>query len=590
LPAEGVRDLPSESVDRLVEFLGRYPETEQRRLLHRAYEETFYQRALGALQAHQPAPRSDPRIQVVCCLDEREESFRRHIEEIDPRVETFGYAGFYGIPMAFRGIDEAHSRPLCPVAIVPERVVEEMPLGEVPRHVALRRQLNREYARRKRNLAGGGATLAAGTFAAAVGGVLSAIPLVLRVLLPHREARLRARTRALLRPRPTTTLAIELAPGEGPDEEGLTRGFSVAEMADIVGRVLEEMGAIRRLAPLVVILGHGSTSLNNPHESAHDCGACGGGRGGPNARAFAAMANHPRVRELLAARNQPIPESTWFLGGEHNTCDDSVTLFDSVSAPNGVTPGIAALELVLDQARARNAHERSRRYDSLGLQRSEAVALSHVEQRANDLAQPRPEYGHATNALCVIGPRAHTRGLFLDRRAFLVSYEPDEDPEGAVLARLAAAVFPVVAGISLEYYFSVVDPTGYGCGTKLPHNVSALLGVMDGHASDLRTGLPWQMVEIHEPMRLLIVVEAAPEVVARVVAGDAAIRRLAANGWVRVVARDPRDGTFSGWTADGFAPLAVPPGDLPTAGSSREWYGAQRDHLAFARISGGRTR
>src|SRR5205814_7659413 len=122
---------------------------------------------------------------------------------------------------------------------------------------------------------------------------------------------------------------------------------------------------------------------------------------------------------------------------------------------------------------------------------------------AHPLAAPR----HATSALCIVGRRNRTRGLFLDRRAFLVSYDPSRDDDGAILARIMAAVVPVVAGINLEYYFSYIDPTGYGCGTKLPHNVTSLLGVMDGAQSDLRTGLPWQMVEIHEPTRLAIVVE-----------------------------------------------------------------------------------
>ena len=143
------------------------------------------------------------------------------------------------------------------------------------------------------------------------------------------------------------------------------------------------------------------------------------------------------------------------------------------------------------------------------------AALGHVEGRAADLAQPRPEYGHATNAFCIVGRRERTRGLFLDRRAFLVSYDPTRDEDGTTLARILAAVVPVVAGISLEYYFSYVDPTGYGCGTKLPHNVTSLLGVMDGAQSDLRTGLPWQMVEIHEPVRLTMVVDTTPEILIR---------------------------------------------------------------------------
>jgi uncharacterized protein len=125
----------------------------------------------------------------------------------------------------------------------------------------------------------------------------------------------------------------------------------------------------------------------------------------------------------------------------------------------------------IETARRREAHERCRRFDNAPQWHSLA-ALAHVEGRAADLAQPRPEYGHATNAFCIIGRRARTRGLFLDRRAFLVSYDPVRDHDGAILARLMAAV-PVVAGISLEYYFSYIDPAGYGSGTKLPHKPPA---------------------------------------------------------------------------------------------------------------------
>ncbi len=288
---------------------------------------------------------------------------------------------------------------------------------------------------------------------------------------------------------------------------GTYSGFTVREMADIVRRVLEDIGIRDRLSSLVLVIGHGSISLNNPHESAHDCGACGGGRGGPNARAFAQMANDPRVRQLLAAEGLPIGATTWFVGAQRNTCDNTVTFFDEDLIPAEFQPIFKQAEDAIETASRREAHERCRRFDAFPEWYPPLAALAHVQGRAADLAQPRPEYGHATNAFCVIGRRARTRGLFLDRRAFLVSYDPTQDHDGAILARILAAVVPVVAGISLEYYFSYVDPTGYGCGTKLPHNVTSLLGVMDGAQSDLRTGLPWQMVEIHEPTRLSIVVE-----------------------------------------------------------------------------------
>jgi len=207
------------------------------------------------------------------------------------------------------------------------------------------------------------------------------------------------------------------------------------------------------------------------------------------------------------------------------------------------------------------------------------AALAHVQGRAADLAQPRPEYGHATNAFCVVGRRRLTRGLFLDRRAFLVSYDPSRDEDGAILARIMAAVVPVVAGISLEYYFSYVDPTGYGCGTKLPHNVTSLLGVMDGAQSDLRTGLPWQMVEIHEPTRLAIVVEGTPDCVGRVVQGNPAIERLVRNRWIWLACLDVGSDALWELRSVGFVRHTAKHRLPVVTGQSASWYQGKRGFL-----------
>jgi len=207
------------------------------------------------------------------------------------------------------------------------------------------------------------------------------------------------------------------------------------------------------------------------------------------------------------------------------------------------------------------------------------AALAHVQGRAADLAQPRPEYGHATNAFCIIGRRTRTRGLFLDRRAFLVSYDPTRDHDGAILTRIMAAVVPVVAGISLEYYFSYVDPSGYGCGTKLPHNVTSLLGVMDGAQSDLRTGLPWQMVEIHEPTRLAIVVEGTPDRVRHVVQDNPAIERLVRNRWIWLACLHPESGALWELRSTGFVPHSPEHALSTVTGESSDWYQGKRGFL-----------
>jgi uncharacterized protein len=272
--------------------------------------------------------------------------------------------------------------------------------------------------------------------------------------------------------------------------------------------------------------------------------------------------------------------ATWFVGAERNTCNNMVTFFDEDLVPAEHQLLFDRAKDAIDTARRREAHERCRRFDSVPRWYPPLAALAHVEGRAADLAQPRPEYGHATNAFCIIGRRARTRGLFLDRRAFLVSYDPTTDADDAILARIIAAVVPVVAGISLEYYFSYVDPTGYGSGTKLPHNVTSLLGVMDGAQSDLRTGLPWQMVEIHEPTRLAVVVEGNPDRVARVVLhGNPAIAQLVRNRWIWLACLDADSGKLWEYRSTGFVPHR-PDHPLPiVTGESVNWYQGKRGFL-----------
>ena len=184
----------------------------------------------------------------------------------------------------------------------------------------------------------------------------------------------------------------------------------------------------------------------------------------------------------------------------------------------------------------------------------------------------------------MVGRRSLTRGLFLDRRAFLVSYDADQDPDDQSLAALMAAVVPVCAGISLEYYFSFVDNDRYGCGTKLPHNVTSLVGVMDGHASDLRTGLPWQMVEIHEPVRILFVIETTPERLSKVIDASASLKQFVENRWIRVATIDPDSGRVHVRRDSGFEEFDEPLERLPVALSSAEWYSGKLQHLPMAWI------
>ncbi len=555
------------------------------RIFQLALESTYRHRLLNGLLDLQSVDRSSwvepassrrPSFQWIACIDDREESLRRHLEEVEPDCQTFGYAGFFAVPMYFRGIDESHFTPLCPVVLKPENHVEEVAVDQQRSKWASTRRWRRWYAVQAlsvHNLSRG----LLGGVGLAMMGVFSTVPMVMRVLFPRLTSRWRRHAISLWAYPAETELTLDRGPSVAEAE--LALGFTLDQQVAAVARLLTDIGLTRDFARLVIVCGHGSASLNNPHESAYNCGACGGGRGGPNARAFCQLANRPAVRERLAEQGLVIPADTHFLGMFHNTCDDDVQYFDLEQVPTTHLSALRGFQETMETARARNAQERCRRFQSAGVGIDPTAALKHVQERAEDLSQTRPEYNHATNAACIVGRRSRTRGLFLDRRAFLASYDPTQDSDGEILRRILAAVVPVCAGINLEYYFSRVDTQRFGCGSKLPHNVTSLLGVMDGAASDLRTGLSEQMVEIHQPLRLLLVVEATRERLQDIIRTNPQLHQICYNHWIQVAAWSPDSGEIDVLVGHEFESFLGSAGETPHVGSSWEWFRGCADHL-----------
>ncbi|MBC8086322.1 MAG: DUF2309 domain-containing protein [Phycisphaerae bacterium] len=594
--AEGDRRVVSVSDDELMAFFAEVdalPRLLRRQVWQEAYESRYRRQILdgmAALRPEVPPPSTArPAAQFAFCIDEREESVRRAIEEQGPQYTTFGLAGFFGVAIDYRGLDDHSAVAYCPVVVTPGHEVHETPLDSERGWHKKRAELRERYNAASRGMHARSRTLSGGAGVSLLLGPIAGLIAAARIVSPRGSLALRDRVRSKFVPRPKTfvsTLRDRHAEVVQSATERAAKpvGFTLEEATDRVWAQLHNIGLTRNIAPIVVILGHGSTSLNNPHESAHDCGACGGRRGGANARVFAEMANNPDVRGGLAKRGLKIPDDTWFVGALHDTADDSVKYSDLALIPESLSHAFDVAAGVLERARRVSAAERCRRFDDTPLGIDPDSALLHVEARSSHLAQPRPEYGHCTNAIAVVGRRRLTRGLHLDRRPFLISYDSDIDTNNTILERILAAVGPVGAGINLEYYFSSVDNERYGCGTKLPHNVTGLIGVMAGHNGDLRTGLPLQMVEIHEPMRLLLIVEATPAALLEVAGRQAEVAELVVNEWVQLVSLHPDTGAMEVFRAGGFHAYTPSPTTLTRVNFSHEWHTQGRDHLPPALV------
>jgi uncharacterized protein YbcC (UPF0753/DUF2309 family) len=556
-----------------------------------AYERHYREQLFNALvnnhgRGRWPTRNTRPAAQLVFCMDDREEGFRRHLEEHNPQLETLGAAGFFGVAINWRGLDDSTVTPLCPVVVTPAHEIRETPQAgqEVPgrQHSKRRQQRLRLkdllHQETRRNLLGS-------TLLILLAAPAALAVLVGKVLVPLPVNRLAERLRNAFDREVPTRVNINSADDRPATPEEPRSGFTNNEQADRVQGFLRNIGLQSGFAPLVVMMGHGSSSQNNPHLAAYDCGACSGRHGGPNARVFAAMANRPEIRALLGERGCDIPEDTWFLGAEHDTCDESIVWYDLDALPPALQQAFNKLCQDLDIAKLGSAHERSRRLASAPRNPLPQRALQHIVARARDFSQARPELGHATNAAAFIGRRSMSQGAFFDRRVFLISYDPTQDPEGTALEAILLAVGPVGAGINLEYYFSTVNNERYGCGSKITHNVAGLFGVMEGTSSDLRTGLPKQMIEIHEAMRLQVVIEASIEVVTRIYERQPPLQELIGNGWLLLSVKDPDSEAIHIFTpGTGFIPWHGNITPLPRVQRSPEWYNGHQDPLTPALI------
>lgn len=469
-----------------------------------AYEWSYYDKVLVSLKNHDSdkiKQKLNPKYQCIFCIDDRESSIRRYLESLDPNIETFGTPGFFQMDIYFHPYKGKFLTKCCPQPIHPSCQISEIPTEE--------------------NISNWKSKLKYKLF-----GFLKVSPFDFMMqnsqLIYEKDS----------------NIPIDME--EVIDFQGVKLGYDHQEMASRLENLFKTIGLVNSFAKIVYFIGHGSSSKNNTYYAGYDCGACSGRPGSVNARLAAIIANKKEVRELLRKKGIDIPADTIFIGGIRDTSTDLVKFYIDYPLNSESLILHKELERTFTIASQKNAIERANKFTGISLRNLNPEKVHNkVIKRATKLMIPVPEWNHASNALCIIGRRDINKNLYLARRAFLNSYDYQLDPDGKILYSILKAVIPVTAGINLEYYFSRMDNNRMGAGSKLSHNVIGLLGVANGADGDLRIGLPYQMIRIHEPIRLLMIIEQDPNVIYNVLINDETLLKWVQNHWIHLVSFHP---------------------------------------------------
>lgn len=482
--------------------------------------------------------------QFVFCIDVRSEPFRRQLENAGP-FETIGTAGFFGLPIETCELGKHHAHPSLPVMFKPQYKVNETLHDEGLENYFERIRTGFAVTKTFKSMKH---QLLTSMLLPEISGPYLTVQTLARSLTPKMAGSALRKIRKKWLKKPTTTLTINR---ETNSEELLPIGFSKEERVYYTRQALLMMGLTKHFAPLVVICGHGSISTNNPYASSLDCGACGGASSRFNARVLATLCNLPDVRNELAKDGIYIPEETMFVAAEHITSLDELHWVDVPELTTAAKEAMKIVEDVLPEVSEKANAERISKLPGVKAinyqPRREAVRL------AEDWSEIRPEWGLARNASFIIGKRELTSFCHLDSRSFLQNYDWEMDPDGTILNHIISGPVTVAQWINLQYYASTVAPYYYGSGNKTTQTVTAGVGVMQGNASDLLIGLPWQSVMLsdeeayHTPIRLLIVIQAPRSHIERLLNNNHDFHQKLKNGWIRLASIGP-DREWSSWS------------------------------------------
>lgn len=459
-------------------------------------------------------PSSPTAAQFIFCMDPRSETIRRSLETFSG-YETYGVAGFFGVPLRLMADDGTALRDLGPPLTDPLLGLQIDPVAvgveEVSWSVGDAAKAVKEAG-------------AAPYLGAEVGGIFAGFDALRRTLgsfitWPKMPG-------LLLDHDPSFGFSVleDLVRSEIENMEAA----KLEEIANSLSSMLVTLGLKQRLAPIVVLVGHRAVSANNAYAASLQCGACGGSLGTVNAFVAAALLNTVQVRSRLGAQGFEIPESTHFFAAEHNTTAEIVKLVAFGERDQFEISGIRDVIGNFDRC-------------------SKELGSNARSRRSQDWSEVRPEMGLIHNAALIIGPRSLTCDVDLGGRVFLHSYSSaDDDDAGSLLSAVFAGPLVVAHWINMAYLFSSIEPKVFGAGDKTLHNVVGRFGVFEGKGWDLKIGLPEQSVadadgRRHEPLRLLVMVDASSDVVDHALGRNETVRMLVDGGWVRMLSRSTTD-------------------------------------------------
>ena len=463
-----------------------------------------------------------PDAQLVFCIDVRSEGFRRALEA-QGNYETYGFAGFFGVPVSVENAITNELHVSCPVLLKPSHHIVEHP------NTCQRSCKNGYYRVRgiKKLYQSVKYTFTTPFSLVETLGIFSGLWMGLKSFAPMWSKRIQSRLQKICGKHYSLT----------PDVNSIT----LEQQVNYGASVLNTMGLTKNFAPLIVFCGHGSSTQNNAYATALDCGACGGNHGAPNARIIAAILNSVEVRQALKQEGIDIPNNTLFLGAEHNTTTDEVELYDVNVSSGSFHEKISSLKQDLEYAKNQNSLWRSK---AMGM--GSKVDPETVMVRATDWAQVRPEWGLAKNATFIVGPRELTKNVNLEGRAFLHSYNWEQDSNGKSLSTILTAPMVVAQWINMQYLFSTLDNVAFGGGSKTTQNITGKIGIMQGNASDFMHGLSLQSVYMsdhqpyHQAVRLTVVVYAPTALIDAIIEQQNILQELFGNGWIHMICYDPK--------------------------------------------------